>query len=762
MEGDKTADKESMEKTFIEKDPSPKKGSKRSKKRELNEEEKKEIEDKKKKIEEEEKTKFEKEEENRKRLDEPEPKIMDDEEKEAYNTKLQEILELFTEINLRQINLKMEENVEAEGEGEKEKKVEPNEEIKEGNDDIKDIEENEKQEEKEAEGEGNEAEGEGEKEFLYFGTRILFEIPLQFNFRYLCERVREHIPEPIWPDPDKEPLSAPFIEQIIKKPSNRPEKPKVTLFSICTPVEKLEKEGEGDEAKELEKQDPKGKNKKDKGKTKEESKEPEGEGEEDKGPFLDQSVTRWILQPGESKPLHIKFFSTKVGKFNQTLNFEVVGSTKQFPLEIQALCEFPSINTNPKNVFMVQKRLRPSSPPESYLSKCFISSEGVFDFGPLLVGKDQEKRGEEVDVDGTLKKANSCQFRITNNGKYDLQAKFALESSQVNDEPQPKSPFIFEPEIMNLKVEETENLTVWCFPEEDKVYNDKIVALIKENPNPATFSVQCTGAKPIVKVDNLIVQFDRLLLNKPAKRTLTLTNDCQIPVKWALKSEGDIPEEFKISKLEGELKACQEVEVEITFSSEKQDQFLHKLSLEVEDTEGFEIKQEPQEIELVAEAFDITVDIDLKNEENILDFGAVRVGEPKQLVMTLTNNGKYTVKYGFNMKKKQTRDIFTIEPNEGELQPEETKDVIIRFESKKEFKMKTTHSTSDIKLTILEGESKEKFNEIPINFNVNSVFSKYNIVPLRNINFGPMQYGEQKELTFEIRNNGLFPFNFAI
>ena len=286
--------------------------------------------------------------------------------------------------------------------------------------------------------------------------------------------------------------------------------------------------------------------------------------------------------------------------------------------------------------------------------------------------------------------------------------------------------------------------------------------MIKDNPNPAIFKVKCFGAKPIIKVDNPVVQFDRLLLNKPAKRTLKLTNDCQIPVKWGLKSEIELPEEFKISKTDGMLKACQDVEIEITFCSEKQDQFNHKLSLEVEDTEGFEIKQEPQEIELVAEAFDITVDIDLKSEENMLDFGAVRVGEPKQLIMTLTNNGKYNVKYGFNMKKRQTREIFSIEPSGGELQPEETKDIIVKFESKKEFKLKTTHSTSDIKLTILEGDSQEKFNEIPINFNVNSVFSKFTIVPMRNINFGPMLYGEQKELTFEVKNNGLFPFNFAI
>lgn len=184
--------------------------------------------------------------------------------------------------------------------------------------------------------------------------------------------------------------------------------------------------------------------------------------------------------------------------------------------------------------------------------------------------------------------------------------------------------------------------------------------------------------------------------------------------------------------------------------------------LEVEDTEGFKVKQEPQEIQLLAEAFDISVDIDFKNTENIIDFEAVRVGDPKERKLTLKNIGKYPVKYGFTMKNSKTRDIFTIEPSEGVLAPEEVKDIVVRFESKKEFKMRTTQSTSDIRLTILEGGTKEKFSEVPINYNVNAVFTKYTIAPLRNINFGPMQYGQQKDLTFEIKNNGQFPFNFAI
>jgi hydrocephalus-inducing protein len=47
--------------------------------------------------------------------------------------------------------------------------------------------------------------------------------------------------------------------------------------------------------------------------------------------------------------------------------------------------------------------------------------------------------------------------------------------------------------------------------------------------------------------------------------------------------------------------------------------------------------------------------------------------------------------------------------------------------------------------------------------NVNAVFSKYSITPLKTINFGPVQYGAQEPpRTFEIRNEGLFEFKYAI
>jgi hydrocephalus-inducing protein len=114
------------------------------------------------------------------------------------------------------------------------------------------------------------------------------------------------------------------------------------------------------------------------------------------------------------------------------------------------------------------------------------------------------------------------------------------------------------------------------------------------------------------------------------------------------------------------------------------------------------------------------------------------------------------------MLKQSTLENFTIEPMEKILKPSESEEIKVRFLSQKELKLKTSTSNSDIMLNIVEGDLLDKFKSIPILVNVNAVFSKYSISPLRNINFGPMQFGEQQTRTFEIRNEGLFDFKYNI
>ena len=473
------------------------------------------------------------------------------------------------------------------------------------------------------------------------GKRILTPAFVEYDFKFLCESAKSAVPEPLWPDPDKEPLPPPIVHQIIRRPPTRPERKEITMFSIWTPLPEPPAAATGEDGAAVE--------------------EPE-EGQKDPFPPMTKEKTRWVLGPKESAKLFIKFFSQSVGSFSQTLKFEIVGSPRAFDLNIVALCELPRLNEFYKNVFMTHKKTRPPQPPDSIVQKTFIVSENVFDFGPLLIKKDPEQRA----TDETLKKVNSSVLRITNDGEYPVDAAFTLQSTLPSEEggPGEKSPFILEPESMQLAVRETKDLTVFAFPDQARLYKDQIVCLLKDNPNPTIFHIQALGAEPVIEVDQEVVEFDRLLLGKTLTKTLTLKNVCPIPAKWKLTGVDELAKDnLKVSISEGTLQRCQEQVIEITFSAVEEARVEPEIKLEVEDIEAHGIHQETKIIKIQAEAFKISPNVIVgKDESQILDFGAVRVGEPKENTITIKNEGKYPIKYNFTRKKKLTRDIFTVEP----------------------------------------------------------------------------------------------------
>ena len=106
--------------------------------------------------------------------------------------------------------------------------------------------------------------------------------------------------------------------------------------------------------------------------------------------------------------------------------------------------------------------------------------------------------------------------------------------------------------------------------------------------------------------------------------------------------------------------------------------------------------------------------------------------------------------------------MFTITPMQGQLAPNEDININVRFLSKVEKKLTKSKQNSDITMIILEGEQQEEHQQIPILVSVEAVFSKFTISPLRNLNFGPMQFGNEMKRTFEIKNDGQFEFKYAI
>ncbi len=62
-----------------------------------------------------------------------------------------------------------------------------------------------------------------------------------------------------------------------------------------------------------------------------------------------------------------------------------------------------------RNIYFNIKKSRPNNPPDSYVSKSYITTENVFEFGPLLIGKDPENRTQPDMI-----KINSSLLRINN------------------------------------------------------------------------------------------------------------------------------------------------------------------------------------------------------------------------------------------------------------------------------------------------------------------------------------------------------------
>lgn len=131
--------------------------------------------------------------------------------------------------------------------------------------------------------------------------------------------------------------------------------------------------------------------------------------------------TRWVIPAGGSVDLLVQFSSPDVGKFTETLAFDVLGGERLNTLVVTGTCDYPHISTDYRNVFYKKVKARPQTP---LIRGQYVISKGVFEFGPLLHSKDPTGYLEGGHPD------NTARIRITNNGLFDNQVTFSLKSKE--------------------------------------------------------------------------------------------------------------------------------------------------------------------------------------------------------------------------------------------------------------------------------------------------------------------------------------------
>jgi hypothetical protein len=331
------------------------------------------------------------------------------------------------------------------------------------------------------------------------------EDPLQVH-ETLMTLVIEDEPEP---DPDFLAIPPPESHFLQRRPIPRPTRTPVTKFQIL-------EEAEGGSSDDEEAEDEKAKKGK-KGK--------EEEAEVDEGPPEPKSV-RWVIQPGEQVHFKVQYNSTQVGRFDSALGFEIVGGSREYTLLCSGMCAVPTINADPRNVFMNRIKGRPE---RVLVQKKYIMNKQLFEFGPLLINKDPKLRltdgqiqqltdgKSEADVAAmaipdhearaSAAKTNSEVFRISNAGRTDAHVDFSFEVCGAAEADAKSDPLLdtstvyyVDPPSIDLRVDETASVTVWAFPTQATTIGaplmDSLVCSIEDNPHPVRFPMSCLGAKP--------------------------------------------------------------------------------------------------------------------------------------------------------------------------------------------------------------------------------------------------------------------------
>ena len=622
-------------------------------------------------------------------------------------------------------------------------------------------------------------------------------VPIMFEncIPQLLQSYLKVIPDPKLHDPEELPIPPDEEYQTIKRPNIRPKHEMLENFTLKSVNEKykdlpfeelLEKIKENDKKKEeymkkkeAENGDPKGKKK---APPKKDPKAPAGEEEFVPEEILEDNA-RWVIEPNATEKAIVCFFCKDVSQRTQDFLFEVMTYPPvEYKIKVTGQSEYPSMTTIT------------SRPKQGTINLKGLNRKYEEDFGYILITNDPNRELEKY------KTTNRKTLRFTNNGKYDLKVDFTFLSSmnfdglgfklpylpgqstdpnfEVNQDPkakggkppkkgepsgEQKTPFLLPKSSIEIKIGQTAELDVYAFPSKQTEYKDELICLIEDNPIPTRVLLTCKGAEPKVDLESDNIEFEKLVINQSRTKYLKMKNVSEVNCKWTLTGLDQLPPVFKIEPVNGIIEKGKEVSIAVTFCSEKQDKFQFQFNLEIEDNLGYGVKIDPKPIKLSAEAFEVSVDLVIDNEGKIIDFGNVKVKEPKSFPFMLKNLGIYKITYKFEIMKKLWQELFRFEPTEGVIEPGKEANIYAIFNRyNKDINISPQRNSSEIKLSIFEGEKGSKNKDLNIFVNVASYFSKYSINPPKSINFGSLQYNESATRSIEIRNEGQFDFNYEI
>ncbi|CAH8559949.1 unnamed protein product [Schistosoma mattheei] len=465
---------------------------------------------------------------------------------------------------------------------------------------------------------------------------------------------------------------------------------------------------------------------------------------------------RWIVPAKGQVRLRIRFRCDQVGQFDQIFNFELLNSRRIYQLYCRGICALPTISREPRLIYAKRKR---TCNQGEIIHGTYLMSTSCFEFGPLLIEKSKERIQENCYPE------NITYFNLVNTSQMDSDIKLYF----LNDPDE--ECFSVEPKELNLKPNQSNSVRICAFPKLNKHYDDALVCLIKDNPEPILFKLACDGVLPELELDKKVFNFEKVLLQRKEVRSIILKNRTLLPAQWKLSGIEALGDEFSVSQDAGIVEPQSESIVYAYFRAMKSVKPNQKrsLRLEVYDLENIAGLIQVETIQVMAEAYDVALDITFpKGSDGGIDFGLIKVDEEVKHAITLKNKGPYEIVTNFIFTKNDKfktdfSSIFTMSPQRISLSPtDKLTQVNLTCFTQSELILKEAEI---LKCQIIEPNIKgtpQLIASIPIKLSVKAEFSKFTISPAHDINFGSLILNNHKTRQLIIENNGDYEFRYSI
>ncbi|XP_065590287.1 hydrocephalus-inducing protein homolog [Cyrtonyx montezumae] len=322
------------------------------------------------------------------------------------------------------------------------------------------------------------------------------------------------------------------------------------------------------------------------------------------------SSCRWIVPAHGQVELKVHFASTMPGQFDQTMNFEVLGTKRLYQLHCRGTCMYPTISQDPRVVFPHRRKSRADN---EIIFKQYVVSTGVFHFGPLLCGKSRDWY-KALPNPGNYEK-----ITILNITPLEAEVQFFFEHDLKADT------FVLDPPSMTLKPNEKQELSIWAYPTSAGLVEDKLVCCVKENPEPVVFRLCCQGVRVELGVSPKHMHFGKLLLHRRDSKQLVLHNPTLLPAAWRLSGLENLGEDFSVSQSEGTVGPREELPIYLHFKATKALSVKKTIRLEVSDTENILGIVQIENIQIQAEAYDVALSITISKGQWMPQNKAVQV-----------------------------------------------------------------------------------------------------------------------------------------